>query len=57
MKNLKGIGSLIFFFIITTVSLVFGAEAGGEHHGVTSTQLKNLLWFTLNFIVFMFDFI
>jgi F-type H+-transporting ATPase subunit b len=51
MKNLKGIGSLIFFFIITTVSLVFGAEAEGEHHGITSTQLKNLLWFTLNFIV------
>jgi F-type H+-transporting ATPase subunit b len=51
MKNLKRTGSLIFFFIITTVSLVFGAEAGGEHHGVTPTQLKNLFWFTLNFIV------
>jgi F-type H+-transporting ATPase subunit b len=51
MKKLKGIGSLIFFLIITTVSLVFGAEAGREHHGVTLSQLKNLLWFTLNFIV------
>ncbi len=50
MKNIKSSLFLIFILVIVTVSLSFGAEAGGEHHGVTSTQLKNLLWFTLNFL-------
>ncbi len=50
MKSIKSLFFLIFILTIVTVSLSFGAEAGGEHHGVTSTQLKNLLWFTLNFL-------
>lgn len=50
MKSLKSLGILILILIIANVSLGFGAEAGGEHHGVTSTQLKNLFWFTLNFL-------
>jgi F-type H+-transporting ATPase subunit b len=50
MKSLKSLGILVLILIIANVSLVFGAEAGGEHHGVTSTQLKNLFWFTLNFL-------
>lgn len=50
MKKMKFIGFLVLLFSWVINSLVFGAEAGGEHHGVTHTQLKNLLWFSLNFL-------
>jgi len=51
MKSFKKLGFFVLFFVIIFVSLGFGAEVEGEHHGVTSAQLKNLFWFTLNFIV------
>jgi len=51
MSKWKNVSFLILILGIAGVSVVFGSEAGGEHHGVTSSQLKNLLWFTLNFIV------
>lgn len=51
MKKLKGIGFLVLILTLVSIPLAFGAEAGEEHHGVTSSQLKNLFWFTLNFIV------
>jgi len=50
MNKWKNVSFLILILVIIGVSVVFGAEPGEEHHGVTSTQLKNLLWFTLNFI-------
>ena len=50
MNKWKNISFLILILVIIGVSIVFGAEPGEEHHGVTHTQLKNLLWFTLNFI-------
>ncbi|MBO8143884.1 MAG: F0F1 ATP synthase subunit B [Thermodesulfobacterium sp.] len=50
MKVARIAGFLILVLLVTNISLVFGAEGGGEHHGVTSIQLKNLLWFSLNFL-------
>jgi len=50
MKVARIAGFLILVLLVTNISLVFGAEGGGEHHGVTPTQLKNLLWFSLNFL-------
>ncbi|PMP95504.1 MAG: ATP synthase F0 subunit B [Thermodesulfobacterium geofontis] len=51
MKRLRNIGVLVAILILISISLVFGVEAGEEHHGVTTSQIKNLIWFTLNFIV------
>ncbi len=50
MKTFKKISILILFYIFCYISLVLGAETEPEHHGVTPSQLKNLFWFTLNFI-------
>ena len=50
MKVVRIAGFLVLVLLVTNIFLVFGAESGGEHHGVTSIQLKNLLWFTLNFL-------
>lgn len=50
MKVARIAGFLVLVLLVTNIFLVFGAESGSEHHGVTSIQLKNLLWFTLNFL-------
>ena len=49
MKVAKIVSFLVFVLLVIN-SLVFGSEGGGEHHGVTSAQLKNLFWFSLNFL-------
>jgi len=50
MKVARIVSFLVFVLLVTNIYLVFGAESGGEHHGVTPNQLKNLLWFSLNFL-------
>ncbi len=47
----------LFFlwFILVFFSFKVGVAAeGGVHHGVTSTQIKNLIWWTVNFLVLIF---
>ncbi len=51
MKNFKKLIILILIFNLFYISLVLGAETELEPHGVTLNQLKNLFWFSLNFIV------
>ncbi|RKX59901.1 MAG: ATP synthase F0 subunit B, partial [Thermodesulfobacteriota bacterium] len=51
MKNLKVI-LFCLAIIILSIGLGFGAEeAHNHHHGVTPGQIKNLIWFSLNFLV------
>lgn len=40
------------FLLVIYVSNLWGAGAE-EHHEVTPTQLRNLFWFSLNFLVFV----
>jgi len=51
MKLLKNfsLGILVVFFL---VKLSLAAEAEGAHHGVTPSQIKNLIWWSVNFLVF-----
>lgn len=51
MKKVLGLIGLLITIFYT--SSLWGAGAQGEHHGVTPTQLKNLFWFSLNFLVFV----
>ena len=47
--------SLFVFFVIATLVWASGGEAGAEeavHHGVTHSQIMNLIWFSMNFAVF-----
>ncbi len=39
----------LFFILSFLVQVVYGAEEG--HHGITPTQIQNLIWWTVNFIV------
>ncbi len=41
---------LAFCVVVFLANLSFSAEEGA-HHGVTPTQIKNLIWWTVNFIV------
>ena len=43
---------VLIFLVFVYVGLVF-AGAGEAHHGVTSAQIKNLIWWTMNFLVFL----
>jgi len=48
---------LCVFFLLLSVALVWasGGEGGVEEaapHGVTHSQIMNLIWFTMNFVVF-----
>ncbi|KUK38431.1 MAG: ATP synthase subunit b [Thermodesulfobacterium commune] len=52
MIRMKEIVSFLLILLLAGVELVWAAGGGeGGSHGVTPTQLKNLFWFTLNFIV------
>jgi F-type H+-transporting ATPase subunit b len=44
---------LASFFLILSflVQVVYGAEEG--HHGITPTQIQNLIWWTVNFIALL----
>lgn len=44
---------LASFFLILSflVQVVYGAEEG--HHGITPTQVQNLIWWTVNFIALL----
>jgi F-type H+-transporting ATPase subunit b len=44
---------LAFCFLILSflVQVVYGAEEG--HHGITPTQIQNLIWWTVNFLVLL----
>ncbi|MCC6025423.1 MAG: F0F1 ATP synthase subunit B [Caldimicrobium sp.] len=41
----------LFLILSFLVQLVYGAEEG--HHGITPTQIQNLIWWTVNFIVLL----
>ncbi len=45
--------AFIFLFIPFSlfIKIAYGAE--GEHHGITPTQVQNLIWWTVNFIVLL----
>ncbi len=45
--------SVVSLFIVLSflVSVVYGAEEG--HHGITPTQVQNLIWWTVNFIALL----
>lgn len=49
MKLIKklSVGILVVFLL---VKFSLAAEAEGAHHGVTQTQIKNLIWWSVNFI-------
>ncbi|WP_038056009.1 F0F1 ATP synthase subunit B [Thermodesulfobacterium hydrogeniphilum] len=51
MRRSKDLFIFVLFLIILGVAKVWGAETGEEHHGgVTPEQIRNFIWFTLNFI-------
>jgi F-type H+-transporting ATPase subunit b len=41
----------LFLILSFLVQVVYGAEEG--HHGITPTQIQNLIWWTVNFIVLL----
>lgn len=41
----------LFLILSFLVQVVYGAEEG--HHGITSTQIQNLIWWTVNFIALL----
>ena len=47
MKVLASLFLILSFF----VQVVYGAEEG--HHGITPTQVQNLIWWTVNFIALL----
>jgi len=49
MKLIKklSVGILVVFLL---VEFSLAAEAEGAHHGITQTQIKNLIWWSVNFI-------
>lgn len=53
MKRFFCYVSGIFVVCLVFSSLGFSAEEGASH-GVTKTQIKNLIWLTVNFVVFIY---
>jgi F-type H+-transporting ATPase subunit b len=41
----------LFLILSFLVQVVYGAEEG--HHGITPTQIQNLIWWTVNFIALL----
>jgi len=41
----------LFLILSFLVQVVYGAEEG--HHGITPTQIQNLIWWTVNFLVLL----
>lgn len=48
MKTSNKVLFLSIFFCVLSAGLVFSAEEGG--HGVTPSQVKNLIWWSVNFL-------
>ncbi len=51
MRRLRELFIFVLFLVILGIAKVWGAEAGEEHPGgVTPEQIRNFIWFTMNFI-------
>lgn len=53
MKLIKKIGLVFIIVLFLSIGLLWAAGAGGEHHGVTSSQIRNLIWWTVNFLLLL----
>ena len=45
--------AVLFPLLLATAAWAAGEGAGDEHHGVTGDQLLGLLFFTINFVLFV----
>lgn len=55
MKFYKNLILVFMIVIIVSIGIVWagGGSAGEEHHGVTPTQIKNLIWWAINFFLLL----